>query len=222
MTAASGPTPASPSPVEQPAEAVASSEGNAAAIDAVRARFGDALVEAVVFRGETTLVVRKETILELLVFLRDEPALRFDRLSDLTALDYLGFDQEPRFGVIYQLQSRETLQRLRLRALVPEEDPFIASVVELYPVANWLEREVYDMFGIGFLGHPNLIRILMPDDWEGHPLRKDFPLGAEEISFSFNIAASYAPGTQPESEGEARYEISRRESNIGAHEPLDR
>ncbi len=222
MTAASGPTPASPSPAEQPEEAAAPPEGNVTAIEAVRARFGDALVEAIVFRGETTLVVRKEPILELLAFLRDEPALRFDRLSDLTAVDYLGFDQEPRFGVIYQLQSRETLQRLRLRALVPEEDPFIASVVELYPVANWLEREVYDMFGIGFLGHPNLTRILMPDDWEGHPLRKDFPLGTEEISFSFNIAAAYAPGTQPESEGEARYEISRHESNIGAHEPLER
>jgi NADH-quinone oxidoreductase subunit C len=222
MTAASGPTPASPSPAEQPAEAAAPPEGNVAAIEAVRARFGDALVEAIVFRGETTLVVRKEPILELLAFLRNEPALRFDRLSDLTAVDYLGFDQEPRFGVIYQLQSRETLQRLRLRALVPEEDPFIATVVEQYPVANWLEREVYDMFGIGFLGHPNLTRILMPEDWEGHPLRKDFPLGSEEISFSFNIAAAYAPGTQPESEGEARYEVSAHTSGVGGYEPIER
>src|SRR5215210_8412988 len=112
MTAASGPTPASPSPAEPPTEAPAP-EGNVAAIEAVRARFGDALVDAIVFRGETTLVVQKEPILELLAFLRDEPALRFDRLSDLTAVDYLDLGREPRFGVIYQLQSRETLNRLR-------------------------------------------------------------------------------------------------------------
>ena len=97
MTAASGPTPASPSPAEQPEEAAAPPEGNVAAIEAVRGRFGDALVDAIFFRGETTLVVRKEPILELLAFLRDEPTLRFDRLSDLTAVDYLGFGREPRF-----------------------------------------------------------------------------------------------------------------------------
>lgn len=156
---------------------------------AVRDRLSDALVEVLLFRGETTLVVTKERIIELLSFLRDDALWRFDRLADLTAVDYLQLEREPRFGVVYHLMSRTTLRRLRVRALVEEAEPVIDSVVPLYPVANWFEREVYDLFGIVFAGHPNLSRIMMPDDWEGHPLRKDFPVGMEEVAFSFNADA---------------------------------
>lgn len=152
----------------------------------VRERFGEALIEVREFRGETTLVVTKAIILELLAFLRAEPAWRFDRLADLTAVDYLDLGGASRFAVVYHVMARASLQRLRVRALVDENDPVIASVVPLFPVANWFEREVYDLFGIKFVGHPNLTRILMPDDWDGHPLRKDFPVGMEEVAFSFN------------------------------------
>ena len=128
--------------------------------------------------------------------------MRFNRLSDLTAIDYLDLGGDPRFAVVYHLMSRSNLARLRVRAQVPEDDPSIASVTGLFPSANWPEREVYDLFGITFVGHPDLKRILLPDDWDGYPLRKDYPIGAEEIQFSFNedeIAAQY-PQTLEERE----------------------
>jgi NADH-quinone oxidoreductase subunit C len=149
----------------------------------------------------------------------EDPDLRFDRLSDLTAVDYLDLGREPRFAVVYHLMSRSTLARLRVRALVPEDDPFIDSVVGLFPSANWFEREIYDLFGIGFAGHPNLTRIMMPDDWDGHPLRKDFPIGAEAIDFSFNregIAASH-PGTL--TEREERYKVDHHTLREGGDDP---
>ncbi len=167
---------------------------HAAAIEAVGAAFGDQLVETSVFRGETTLVVRREQILGILALLRDHADLRFDRLSDLTAIDYLDLGRETRFNVVYHLMSRSSLARLRVRALVPEDDLIIDSVVGMFPSANWPEREVFDLFGIHFAGHPDLKRILLPDDWDGHPLRKDYPIGAEEVQFSFNqeeIAEQY-------------------------------
>jgi NADH-quinone oxidoreductase subunit C len=214
------PAPASTanSAAEAPVAAPDATGGDAAAIEAVRAAVGDALLEVIAFRGETTLVVAKGAILDVLRTLRDEPLPGFDRLSDLTAVDYLDLGREPRFAVVYHLMARRSLARLRVRALVPEEEPFIASAVELYPGANWLEREVYDMFGIGFLGHPNLTRILMPDDWEGHPLRKDFPIGAEEVQFSFNPEVVGGP-VVPLSEGEGRYHVSAHTLGQGGEEP---
>lgn len=179
----------------------------------MRAKFGDALIETVSFRGETTLVVQRGPILDILRFLRDEPALRFDRLADLTAVDYLDLGLEPRFAVVYHLMSRSSYERLRVRALVPEDDPVIDSCTAAFPVANWLEREVYDLMGITFAGHPELTRILMPDDWEGHPLRKDFPIGAEEIDFSFNreVIRDSHPATL--TEREERYRVSHAVNN---------
>lgn len=182
MTAQTPPTTPEPPAAEEVHPAAA----------AVGAAFGDALLGAVAFRDETTLVVGRERILDILARLRDDPALRLDRLSDLTAIDYLdapalaGVDTDARFAVVYHLMSRSTLARLRVRALVPEDDPVIASATGLFPAANWPEREVFDLFGIHFAGHPDLKRILLPDDWDGHPLRKDYPIGAEEVQFSFN------------------------------------
>ena len=175
---------------------------HAAAIETVGAAIGDQLVETAVFRGETTLVVRRDRIVEILALLRDHADLRFDRLSDLTAIDYLDLGRETRFNVVYHLMSRSSLARLRVRALVPDDDLIIASVVGMFPSANWPEREVYDLFGIHFDGHPDLKRILLPDDWDGHPLRKDYPIGAEEIQFSFNQAeiAEQYPHTLEERE----------------------
>jgi NADH-quinone oxidoreductase subunit C len=198
MTAQSEQTP--------PADLFAASEAHAAvhaaAIEAVRGEFGDHVIETVAFRGETTVVVGRDRILDILAHLREHPDLRFDRLSDLTAVDYFDRGGDPRFAVVYHLMSRSSLARLRVRALVPEDDPVIASASALFPAANWPEREVYDLFGIVFDGHPDLKRILLPDDWDGHPLRKDYPIGAEEVQFTFNeevIAAQY-PQTLEERE----------------------
>lgn len=160
--------------------------GRDALEQSLHARFGEALRRVDEFRGEITVVVSGEHILEVLTHLRDDPAAGFDRLADLTAVDYLRLEEETRFAVVYHLMARPSRRRIRVRALVPEDKPVLPSVVPLFPVANWFEREVYDLFGIIFRDHPSLTRIMMPDDWDGHPLRKDYPVGMEEVAFSFN------------------------------------
>ena len=137
----------------------------------LRERFPD-MVEA---RGEVTVVVDPEEVVAALTFLRDEPGLEFGWLADLSATDWP--DREPRFWIAYHLFSMPHGHRVRVKAGLPPEEPRIASVTPLYPTANWLEREVFDMYGVTFEGHPDLRRILMPDDWDGHPLRKDYSLG---------------------------------------------
>ena len=150
-------------------------------VERVKARFAKYVLGESAFRGEQTLVVAREGILAVLRFLRDDPELAFDYLADLTAVDHL--PRDPRFDVVYHLKSLPRNERLRVKAGVPVEDPEIDSVVEVWPGANWLEREVFDLFGIRFRNHPDLRRILMPDEWEGHPLRKDFPMGKVEVDF---------------------------------------
>jgi NADH-quinone oxidoreductase subunit C len=146
-----------------------------------------------------TLVIPRERIVEVCRWLRDDGELAFTHCSDVTAVDYLDmpFHQGPRFAVVYHLLSRQLRRRLRLRVLVDEDDPMVPSVTPVYPTANWHERETNDMFGIGFAGHPDPRRILLPDDFEGHPLRKDFPIGAEEIAFSHNQDRLYAGYPDP-------------------------
>jgi NADH-quinone oxidoreductase subunit C len=136
------------------------------------------------FRGEAHLFVKPEQIAEVLTFLRDEQ--QFELLSALTAVDYWP-QQEPRFHVIYQLTSIAKNLSVQVRVPVPATRPEIPTVTGVFAAANWREREVWDMFGIRFDGHPDLRRILMPADWEGHPLRKDYPLGYEEPQFTFNF-----------------------------------
>ncbi|GAB4390050.1 MAG: NADH-quinone oxidoreductase subunit C [Thermodesulfovibrionales bacterium] len=127
------------------------------------------------FRGQVSVSVAKGRIVEICRFLRDEPELGFDLLRDLCGVDYLG-RKTPRFEVVYHLYSIRNRRILRLKAQVPEDDARIQSVVPVWIGADWHERECYDMYGIVFEGHPDLRRILMPEDWEGHPLRKDYPL----------------------------------------------
>ena len=137
------------------------------------------LAEAEVrFRDEVTLVVPPERILAALARAREQG---FVLLTDLTALDR--HPREPRFEVVYLLTALDPPARLRLRCPLPGTEPAAPSAVDLFPAATWLEREVFDMFGIRFPGHPDLRRILMPDDWEGYPLRKDFPLVEEPVQF---------------------------------------
>ncbi len=154
------------------------------AVEAAAKRFG---AQALVSNGQHWLVVRPERFVAAVTALRDE--FEFDFLSSLTASDYYPEDQ-PRFHVVYQLYSNRHNVRLGLRiplnGPVGSEMPVAPSLEGLYPVANWHEREVFDMFGIRFEGNSDMRRILMPYDWEGHPLRKDYPLGYEEPQFTFN------------------------------------
>jgi NADH-quinone oxidoreductase subunit C len=133
-----------------------------------------AVAEVLEFRGETTVVVPREHLRRATEFLSSEPSLHFSFLSDITTLDR--FPLEPRFELNYHLVSIDRRERLRLKVRVAGADCVVPSVTSVWPTANWHERENYDLFGIRFDGHPDLRRILMPDDWEGYPLRKDYPV----------------------------------------------
>ena len=133
-----------------------------------------AVAEVSQFRGELTIVLLAEHLRRTSEYLQAEPGLQFDLLSDISAVDR--FPIEPRFEVNYHLVSIPLRQTLRLRVWISGQDPVLATLIPVWPTANWHEREIYDLFGIRFEGHPDLHRILMPDDWEGHPLRKDYPV----------------------------------------------
>ena len=135
-------------------------------------------------RGEAQVHIRPEQIFDVAAFLRDKQ--NFELLSTITAVDYWP-EQNPRFHLVYQFTSLEKNLLISIRAPLPGNNPEVQSVTGLYACANWREREVWDMFGIEFAGHPDPRRIIMPQDWEGHPLRKDYPLGYEEPQFSFNF-----------------------------------
>ena len=134
---------------------------------------GQAVAEVIEFRGETTVVVPPRNLLRACEFLAGEPNLKFSFLSDITAVDR--FPLEPRFEINYHLLSLDRRERLRLRVKLQGAEPVIQSVTPVWPTANWHEREIFDHFGLRFEGHPDLTRILMPDEWEGYPLRKDYP-----------------------------------------------
>jgi NADH-quinone oxidoreductase subunit C len=121
-----------------------------------------------------TLFVPLQALVEVCAFLRDDPELDFAMLSWIAGVDWL--PREPRFEVVYGLLSLSRAARLNLKVALPGENPRVPTVTGVWPAANWLEREVFDMFGITFAGHPNLKRMLMPFDWQGHPQRKDYPL----------------------------------------------
>jgi len=155
------------------------------AVKALQDQLRDGVQAVDTFRNETTVVLGRDVIVAACRILRDDPALRFDLLAALTAVDY--HPQEPRFAVVYQLYSIAQNVFLGLRVYLPGQSPEVATIESVYPNANWHEREVFDMFGINFLGHSDLRRILMPHDWVGHPLRKDYPLAYEEVQYSFNF-----------------------------------
>ena len=140
----------------------------------IRAWKPEAIAGLISFRGELTLLVPREHLRALAEFLAGDPDLAFTYLSDVTGVDR--FPIEPRFELNYHLLSISRRDALRLRVRLPGESPVIETVVPVWPTANWHEREIFDLFGIRFEGHPNLHRILMPDDWEGFPLRKDYPV----------------------------------------------
>lgn len=137
----------------------------------VRTRYTD----AVVARGEVTVVVTREELLDALAFFREDPGLQLDFLSSLTATDHPGVT--PRFWVVYELKSVAHLHRLRVKVGLAEDEAHLPSITAMFPTANWYERETWDFYGIAFDGHPDLTRILLPDDWDGFPLRKTEELG---------------------------------------------
>ena len=141
----------------------------------LRANYSETVVEISEAINEVTVIVRREGLLDFMTFLRDDPKLKFNYLSDIGGLD-LGEFAAPRFAIVYQLYSIALNHRLRIKVFVEEDDACVPSVCGLWKAANWLEREIYDMYGVRFADHPDLRRILMPADYEGHPLRKDFPL----------------------------------------------
>jgi NADH-quinone oxidoreductase subunit C len=141
-------------------------------------------IEVETFRGENTLFVKAADLLNVMQALRDQH--EFTQCMDVTAVDYYPAETG-RFHVVYQLYSMPHNDRIQVRVRLDGNAPTIESVQGIYPGANWREREVYDLFGIIFNNHPDLRRIVMPQDWVGHPLRKDYPLGYEEVQFTFNF-----------------------------------
>jgi NADH-quinone oxidoreductase subunit C len=145
--------------------------------DRLSVSFPDVLVA----RDEVTVTVSRDGLVEALERLRGEDDLSFRFLADVAATDWPGL--EPRFWVAYELLSMDHLHRVRVKVGLPADDPRVASATSVFPTANWLEREVYDFFGIVFEGHPDLRRIEMPEDWVGHPLRKDHPLAGVNTQY---------------------------------------
>ena len=163
---------------------------NATVIERLRAALPDAIQKTSEFRSMLSIYVEPGAIVDVAAFLRDDPELSYNFLENLCGVDYLG--RTPRFEVVYHLLSFKNHHHISLKVGLPEKNPAVPTLTDLWATANWQERETYDLFGITFTGHPGLQRILMPEDWEGHPLRKDVPLGGEEVAFTFNQDEIYA------------------------------
>jgi NADH-quinone oxidoreductase subunit C len=140
----------------------------------LRSSIPNAIEEVIEFRGETTIVVPRKALRSVAELCRQDPKLQFNLLTDATCVDR--YPLEPRFEVNYHLVSIPRRDKLRLRVKLSGQDAVLDSLVPVWPGANWLEREIFDLMGIRFTGHPDLRRILLPDDWEGYPLRKDYPV----------------------------------------------
>ena len=151
------------------------------ALEAAWPGFSENVLRVVVDRGELTIHVKPAAVLEIATALRNDPNLRFELLSSVSGVDYPG--SEARLHVVYHYTSMTYRRRLRVEAAVTVEDPHLPSVCSVYPTADFQERETWDMFGVVFDGHPGLTRILMPDDWVGHPQRKDYPLGGIPVEY---------------------------------------
>ena len=146
-------------------------------LDSLKQQFPQGIVSGQVFLEQSIYNVTLDRLYDVMLYLRDHSEFSFDYLADLTALDYLG--DEERFVLVYQLYSYHTSRLIRVKARLPQ-DQTAPSVTSIWRTANWLEREVYDMFGIEFSGHPELRRILLPDDWRGYPLRKDYDIKLQD------------------------------------------
>lgn len=153
-------------------------------VNEIKSKFGSGILNHIEFLGETTLELRSDALLKVLSYLKSPTTGGYEVLMDLTAVDYI--DPTMRTKVVYWLHNPSTLERLRIVVFV-ERDGSLPTVMPLWEGANWFEREIFDMFGVKFEGHPDLKRILMPDDWIGHPLQKDYPLTEEPVEFKHGV-----------------------------------
>lgn len=161
-------------------------------IEKIQAKFSQGILGTHDFRGDLTVVVKKDSLTDLLRFLKTDPETDFNVLMDLSAVDYKTYgvpdtarasyatEEGPRFEVVYHLYSLAQNHRIRIKTPIEESNPNLPSVTGLWPAADWYEREVWDMFGLRFQGHPDLRRILMYEEFEGHPLRKDYPFNKRQ------------------------------------------
>ncbi len=170
-----------PAPVSSPRPFGGTFDETVDALEAAYPSFSDAVLRVVVDRGELTLHVAPERVAEVCQALRDDADLRYELCSSVSGVDYPA--QDERLHVVYHLTSMTYRRRIRLETAVTVEHPHVQTVTGVYPTADFHEREAWDMFGIVFDGHPGLTRILMPDDWQGHPQRKDYPLGGVPVEY---------------------------------------
>ena len=152
---------------------------DATGLELLAAQLGEAALETVYFRGRATIVIDPQSVRAVLDTLRGEG---YAFLASVHGVDH--HPQEPRLGVVYELLDMSRVDRITIKLRVPTDDPHVDSVTEQWPTANHQEREIYDMFGVVFRDHPDLRRILMPEDYEGHPQRRDFPVGGEPVIFT--------------------------------------
>lgn len=152
-------------------------------------QLGDALLREVSFREEQSFYIRPDALLDICQALHEHDTLQVALLADVTVVDWLGDEYETQYGrfeVVYNLYSLNHAYRFFIKIFLPSDKPEIASLTPIWNGANWMEREAWDLFGVNFVGHPDLTKILTPDDLEGFPLRKDFPLTYEQPHFTFN------------------------------------
>src|SRR4030095_5836086 len=147
-------------------------------IDRFKTHFAEGILSSHENYGDETILVTREVLSELLRFAKEDPELRFDLMMDICGVDYLG--QTPRFEVVYHLYSVPKNHRIRIKVRIPEDDCWVPTCLSLWKAADWFERETYDMVGIRFEGHPNLKRVLLFEGFEGHPLRKDYPINKRQ------------------------------------------
>lgn len=183
-------------------------------ITRIRSAFPDAILGINEFRGDTRIMIARDYIVEVCRLMRDDPELQYHYFSECFGVDYLDKFDDHRFEVVYNLYSLPytkngvkigTNQRIFLKVPVPEDDPIVPSICGVYIGANFPEREIFDMFGVRFSGHPDLRRILMSEDWVGHPQRKDFPLGGERIRFTEGKFGPTIGEVQVQHPGESYY-----------------
>ena len=155
-------------------------------IEKIKAGLPDLIKDSALPQGDAVIFLDPENLQKVAAFLKDDPSLKFDYLTDVSGVDYLIEEREPRFEAVYQLYSIDHQHSIRVRVGIEEENPSVPTVSQLWKGALYPEQELFDMFGINVEGHPKMERLIMPKEWEGYPLRKDYPLTTETVAFSHN------------------------------------
>lgn len=155
-------------------------------VEKVKAGLADAIQDTALPQGDAVIFVAPDNLQKVAAFLKDDPSLKFDYLSDVRGVDYLNEERDPRFEAVYQLYSIDHQHSIRVRVGIDEDNPSVPTVSELWKGALYPEQELFDMFGIHVEGHPKNERLIMPKEWSGYPLRKDYPLTTETVTFSHN------------------------------------